>query len=112
MNKHDKIFVAGHNGLVGSTILRNLKDRGYTNIITRNRSSCDLTNPVQVRALFQDNQIDYVFDAAAKVGGIVANRDFGHFIRKYEYLSDEKYKKARKEKTYSRRIKRRNFNQI
>ena len=75
MNKHDKIFVAGHNGLVGSAILRNLKDRGYTNIITRNRSSCDLTNPVQVRALFQDNQIDYVFDAAAKVGGIVANRD-------------------------------------
>ena len=68
-------FVAGHNGLVGSAILRNLKDRGYTNIITRNRSNCDLTNPVQVRALFQDNQIDYVFDAAAKVGGIVANRD-------------------------------------
>ncbi len=75
MNKHDKIFVAGHNGLVGSAILRNLKDRGYKNIITRNRSSCDLTNPVQVRALFEDNQIDYVFDAAAKVGGIVANRD-------------------------------------
>ena len=73
MNKHDKIFVAGHNGLVGSAILRNLKDRGYTNIITRNRSSCDLTNPVQVRALFQDNQIDYVFDAAARVGGIHAN---------------------------------------
>ena len=73
MNKHDTIFVAGHKGLVGSAIVRALKDKGYTNIITRNRQQCDLTNPIQVKALFEENEIDYVFDAAARVGGIHAN---------------------------------------
>ena len=73
MNKHDRIFVAGHKGLVGSAIVRTLKERGYENIITRNRKQCDLTNPIHVKQLFEDNQIDYVFDAAARVGGIYAN---------------------------------------
>ena len=73
MNKNDKIFVAGHKGLVGSAIVRALKERGYNNIITRNRQQCDLINPIHVKALFEENQIDYVFDAAARVGGIHAN---------------------------------------
>ena len=73
MNKTDKIFVAGHKGLVGSAIFRALKERGYNNIITRNRQQCDLINPIHVKALFEENQIDYVFDAAARVGGIHAN---------------------------------------
>ena len=73
MNKHDRIFVAGHKGLVGSAIVRALKERGYENIITRNRQQCDLTNPIDVKALFETTQIDYVFDAAARVGGIHAN---------------------------------------
>ena len=73
MNKTDSIFVAGHKGLVGSAIVRALKERGYDNIITRNRQQCDLTNPIHVKQLFSENQIDYVFDAAARVGGIHAN---------------------------------------
>jgi len=73
MEKHSTIFVAGHKGLVGSAIVRKLKEQGYTNIITRNRQQCDLTNPIHVKALFEENEIDYVFDAAAKVGGIKAN---------------------------------------
>ena len=73
MEKHSTIFVAGHKGLVGSALVRKLKEEGYTNIITRNRQQCDLTNPIQVKALFEENNIDYVFDAAAKVGGIKAN---------------------------------------
>ena len=73
MDLHSKIFVAGHKGLVGSAIVRKLKSQGYKNIITRNRQQCDLTNSSQVKAFFQENEIDYVFDAAARVGGIYAN---------------------------------------
>ena len=73
MDLNSKIFVAGHKGLVGSAIVRKLKSQGYKNIITRNRQQCDLTNSNQVRAVFEDNEIDYVFDAAARVGGIHAN---------------------------------------
>ena len=76
MNKHDKIFVAGHKGLVGSAIVRILKERGYENIITKNRQQCDLINPMHVKQLFEENQIDYVFDAAARVGGIHANDNY------------------------------------
>ena len=50
MEKHSTIFVAGHKGLVGSALVRKLKEEGYTNIITRNRQQCDLTNPIQVKA--------------------------------------------------------------
>ena len=73
MNKTDCIFVAGHKGLVGSAIVRKLESQGYENIITRNRQQVDLTCSNQVKAFFEENQIDYVFDAAARVGGIHAN---------------------------------------
>ena len=73
MDSSSKVFVAGHKGLVGSAIIRALKANGYDNIITRNRQQCDLTNPLQVRQLFETVKIDYVFDAAARVGGIHAN---------------------------------------
>ena len=73
MQKDDTIFVAGHKGLVGSAIVRRLKEDGYTNVITKDRSECDLTKSDDVRKLFEDNRIDFVFDAAARVGGIHAN---------------------------------------
>ena len=73
MELNSKIFVAGHKGLVGSAIVRKLKSQGYENIITRNRQQCDLTNSSQVKQLFEEHNIDYVFDAAARVGGIHAN---------------------------------------
>jgi len=73
MDLNSKIFVAGHKGLVGSAIVRKLESQGYKNIITRNRQQCDLTNSGQVKQLFEENEIDYVFDAAARVGGIHAN---------------------------------------
>ena len=73
MEKHSTIFVAGHKGLVGSAIVRKLKEQGYNNIITATREQCDLTDSTQVKLFFTMNDIDYVFDAAAKVGGIKAN---------------------------------------
>ena len=73
MQKDSKIFVAGHKGLVGSAIVRRLKEEGYTKVITKDRSECDLTKSDDVKKLFEDNRIDFVFDAAARVGGIHAN---------------------------------------
>ena len=73
MQKDSKIFVAGHKGLVGSAIVRRLKEDGYTKIITKDRSECDLTKSDDVRKLFEENRINFVFDAAARVGGIHAN---------------------------------------
>ena len=73
MDLNSKIFVAGHKGLVGSAIVRKLESQGYKNIITRNRQQLDLTSSNQVKAFFEENEIDYVFDAAARVGGIHAN---------------------------------------
>ena len=73
MNKTDCIFVAGHKGLVGSAIVRKLRDQGYQNILTRDRNRLDLTNSLQVKEFFETHQVDYVFDAAARVGGIHAN---------------------------------------
>jgi len=73
MNKTDCIFVAGHKGLVGSAIVRKLQDQGYQNILTRDRSRLDLTNSLQVKEFFETHEVDYVFDAAARVGGIHAN---------------------------------------
>ena len=67
MEKHSTIFVAGHKGLVGSAIVRKLKEQGYNNIITATRQQCDLTDSTQVKLFFMQNDIDYVFDAAAKV---------------------------------------------
>ena len=73
MDKQDKIFVAGHRGLVGGAILRNLKKKGYSNIITRTHKELDLTNQAAVYDFFATGKPDYVFLAAAKVGGIGAN---------------------------------------
>lgn len=73
MNKGDKIYVAGHRGMVGSAIVRGLESRGYTNIITRTHAELDLIDQAAVIRFFETNRPDYVFLAAAKVGGIVAN---------------------------------------
>jgi GDP-L-fucose synthase len=71
-----KIFVAGHRGMVGSAIVRQLEASGHTNIITRTRSELDLTNQQAVVDFFQHEKIDQVYLAAAKVGGIVANNTY------------------------------------
>jgi GDP-L-fucose synthase len=76
MNKNSKIFVAGHRGLVGSAIVRTLKDNGYTNIITVTRNEVDLLNQNQVEDFFATHKPEYVFDAAARVGGIYANDNY------------------------------------
>ena len=76
MDSNSKIFVAGHNGLVGSAIVRHLKAQGFTNIITADRRQCDLTNLNAVKTLFMLEQPEYVFLAAAKVGGIGGNSDY------------------------------------
>jgi len=75
MDSNSKIFVAGHKGLVGSAIVRNLKSKGYNNIITLNRSQLDLTKENDVYCFFMMEQPEYVFNAAAKVGGIMGNKN-------------------------------------
>jgi len=76
MNKHDKIYVAGHSGLVGSALLGELKSAGYDNIITRNHTELNLTDQTAVDHFFSENRPEYVFLAAAKVGGIGANSTY------------------------------------
>jgi GDP-L-fucose synthase len=73
MNRDSKIYVAGHRGLVGSAIVRNLEERGYTNIICRTHKELDLTRQADVEKFFEEEKPEYVFLAAAKVGGIHAN---------------------------------------
>ncbi|MBQ5849912.1 MAG: NAD-dependent epimerase/dehydratase family protein, partial [Lachnospiraceae bacterium] len=73
MNKSDKIYVAGHRGLVGSAIVRNLNAKGYTNVIGRTHKELDLTNQQAVIDFFESEKPDVVVLAAAKVGGINAN---------------------------------------
>ena len=81
MNICDKIYVAGHRGMVGSSIVRNLKSKGYTNIITRTSSELNLLRQKDVEDFFESEKPDYVFMAAAKVGGIHANNTYrGEFI--------------------------------
>ncbi|MBD0379777.1 GDP-L-fucose synthase [Paenibacillus sedimenti] len=82
MELNSKIYVAGHRGLVGSAILRSLQAKGFTNLVTRTSSELDLRNYDDVLAFFLREQIEYVFLAAAKVGGIVANNEYpAEFIR-------------------------------
>ena len=69
-----KIYVAGHRGMVGSAIVRELVRQGYGNIITRTHAELDLTRQAEVEAFFAEEKPEYVFLAAAKVGGIVANQ--------------------------------------
>ena len=75
MNQNDRIYVAGHSGLVGSAIVRRLRQEGFSNIITKTHSELDLTNQAQVEDFFNSEKPDYVFMAAAKVGGIQANKE-------------------------------------
>jgi len=76
MEKTDKIYVAGHNGLVGSAIMRKLIADGYKNVLKFDRKAFDLRDPDSLNYIFTNYDIDYVFLAAAKVGGIKANSDY------------------------------------
>jgi GDP-L-fucose synthase len=76
MKVNDKVYVAGHRGLVGSAIVRQLKLRGFRNLILRNRNELDLTNQLKVEQFFNKEKPDYVVLAAAKVGGIHANSTY------------------------------------
>ncbi len=76
MQKEDKIYLAGHKGLVGSAIHRRLIKEGFTNIVTKSHSELDLTNQSEVNKFFEEEKPDYVILAAAKVGGIMANSTY------------------------------------
>ena len=76
MDKQAKIYVAGHRGLVGSALMRQLSSQGYTNIVTRTHAELDLTNQLAVQQFFEAEKPEYVFLAAAKVGGIYANNTY------------------------------------
>ncbi|HOV83996.1 MAG TPA: NAD-dependent epimerase/dehydratase family protein, partial [Paludibacteraceae bacterium] len=85
MEKNSKIYVAGHTGLVGSAIKRNLEKNGFTNIVGRTQAELNLLKEAPTEAFFKEEKPEYVFLAAAKVGGIVANNLFrAQFI--YENL--------------------------
>lgn len=82
MEKNSKIYIAGHTGLVGSAILRKLKKEGFINIITRSHLELDLTSKIDVDNFFEKEKPEYIFLAAAKVGGIIANDTYpADFIR-------------------------------
>lgn len=83
MNKNDKIYIAGHAGMVGSAILRKLKNKGFENFIFKTSAELDLRNQSAVNIFFEKEKPDYVFLAAAKVGGIVANN-----IYRAEFIYD------------------------
>ena len=76
MNKQSKIYIAGHRGLVGSALLKNLREKGYNNFVLRTHHELDLTNTQAVARFFELEKPEYVFLAAAKVGGIVANNTY------------------------------------
>ena len=83
MNKSLKLFIAGHNGMVGAAVLDLLKQKGYTNIIHKTSSELDLRNQHAVEVFFEREKPDYVIDAAARVGGIFANNNYP-----YQFLMD------------------------
>lgn len=76
MNPESKIFIAGHRGMVGSSLLRNLQKKGYKNFVLRTSAELDLRDQKQVKAFFEKEKPEFVFLAAARVGGIVANNTF------------------------------------
>ena len=83
MKLDSKILVAGANGMVGSAIVRNLESKGYTNIIKGTRDDVDFTNQDETERYFSSEEPEYVFIAAAKVGGIMANNNY-----KAEFLTE------------------------
>jgi len=83
MNKNSKIYLAGHDGLVGSAIHRELVDQGYNNIVTRKFAELDLRDQSATEDFFKSERPDYIFLAAAKVGGIMANSSY-----KAEFIYD------------------------
>lgn len=76
MNKSSKIYIAGHRGMVGSAILRKLQEQGFSNFVLKTSNELDLRNQTEVLAFFEEERPEYVFLAAAKVGGIVANNTY------------------------------------
>ncbi|SVE38832.1 uncharacterized protein METZ01_LOCUS491686, partial [marine metagenome] len=76
MQLKDKVFISGHNGLVGSSITRELRERGFENLLTRSHKELDLTNQALVLKFFKTEKPDYVVLAAGKVGGINANHTY------------------------------------
>jgi GDP-L-fucose synthase len=76
MNKNSRIFISGHNGLVGSAVYRNLKKNGYKNLIVVSKSKLDLKNSTKVNLFFKNSKIEYMIMCAAKAGGIVANSNY------------------------------------
>src|SRR5687767_11380424 len=76
MNRNAKIYVAGHRGMVGSAIYRKLQDEGYNNICVATSTKLDLRDSAAVEEFFFENEPEYVFLAAAKVGGILANDNY------------------------------------
>ncbi|MFL6579631.1 MAG: NAD-dependent epimerase/dehydratase family protein, partial [Burkholderiales bacterium] len=86
MPTDSRIYVAGHRGLVGSAIMRRLQSTAYTNLITRTHAELDLTDQLSVRKFFDQENPEYIFLAAARVGGILANSTYpADFI--YENLA-------------------------
>ena len=97
MNPDSRIFIAGHRGLVGSAIHRALEQKGYDNILTRTRAELDLLDTVAVAEYFQEAKPEYVFLAAAKVGGILANNTYpADFIRENLTLQSHIIESARR----------------
>jgi GDP-L-fucose synthase len=81
MDRSSKIYIAGHRGMVGSALVRKLQAEGYNNLVTRTSKELDLRNQTQVNIFFEQEKPEYVFLAAARVGGIIANNSFrGEFI--------------------------------
>ena len=85
--KNKKIFVTGHNGLVGSAVIRRLKQKGYSNILTINKKKLDLRDQKKVFKFFEDQNIDSVINAAGKVGGIYANNKYKAEFNYYPILN-------------------------
>jgi GDP-L-fucose synthase len=76
MNKNSRIFISGHNGLVGSAVYRNLKRNSYKNLIVVSKNNLDLKNSIKVNLFFKKNRIVYRIMCSAKAGGIVANKNY------------------------------------
>ena len=108
MDKKSKIFVAGHRGMVGSAALRALLSKGYKNIVTRTHAELDLTRQADVEDFFRKEKPEFVFLAAAKVGGILANDTYkAEFIFKNILIS--RVRICRKNLLQKKLLRKRNF---